>query len=113
MGACFIMRELARMGTLTTEYAHPHCYAATGRMRNLFRYAFNCEVSEGDQGSRDIHNFLVAHLGAERATFGSSFDLPFIALIEGLKGGATDVPPIFINSHVQASWQENEAEEDW
>jgi len=34
------------------------------------------------QHSREVHDFLVGHLGADRAHFDHCFDLPFLAIAD-------------------------------
>ncbi len=44
--------------------------------------------------STTIHDFLVNHIGAEKAIFNSSFDLPFLAVADA-QAPIWDLPPLF------------------
>jgi hypothetical protein len=87
IGACFMMRELARKGINDNQHLFPHCYVPHGRVRRLLA-VLGCpgmtdrEV-DPDVFSRQIHTFLCDPrngLGPEKGTFGSCFDLPFLIL---------------------------------
>lgn len=84
MGACFVLRELARLGVLRQPHAHPHCYVAPRRVCDLLE-ALGCvhlrALPTTDRSSA-IHAFLVDNIGAEQATFGLTFDLPLLALAD-------------------------------
>ena len=85
IGACFIVRELVRMGILTKEHVFPHCYVPIKRVRYLFAEEFGCKKILTEPkltASKVMHDFLINHLGKERATFSLSFDLPFLALTD-------------------------------
>ncbi len=84
IGACFVVRELMRMGVVMDARAHKFCYMPTGRIRKLLGL-LGCQSLEGEERavqSTVIHSFIVEHLGAQRSTFGRSFDLPLQALAE-------------------------------
>jgi hypothetical protein len=83
IGACFVVRELVRMGVLTSLHAHYHAYVGVGRVRNvLVRLGMSELRGEGASYrlSSEIHSFLVDHLGSDRAHFDQCFDLPFLAI---------------------------------
>jgi hypothetical protein len=85
IGACFVVRELVRTGVLLNEFAHDHAYVAVGRVRYLFaRLGMTTlrEESASYRHSRQIRDFLVDHLGPDRAHFNRCFDLPFLAIAE-------------------------------
>ena len=86
IGACFVVRELVRTGILQSHVvAHDHAYVAVGRVRNLFvRLGMIDLRSEGAsyRHSRQIHRFLIDHLGPDKAHFNRCFDLPFLAIAE-------------------------------
>jgi hypothetical protein len=85
IGACFVVRELVRMKILTKEHAYPHCYVPIKRVRDLFVKEFGCkEILREPKliASKVIHEFLVKHMGEEKATFSLSFDLPFLTLTD-------------------------------
>jgi hypothetical protein len=83
IGANFVVRELARFGVLKKAHAHPHCFVPSLRIRALLQNGFRSPpIARGDEGSRQIHAFLVEHLDRDGATFGLSFDLPLVALTE-------------------------------
>ena len=81
MGAHFVLRELARAGIIKTHHAHRLCYVPArrvcGQIEMLGGPSFETLLSE--QKSTAIYDFLVTHLGKERATFAESFDLPLLA----------------------------------
>jgi hypothetical protein len=86
-GACFVLRELTRAGTLKQTFAHQHCYVPTGRVCSLLA-AIGCENLEAEPAvgrSRAIHRFLLEHMGPERAPFELGFDLPLLALSEDVE----------------------------
>jgi hypothetical protein len=85
IGACFVVRELVRAGVLQNEFAHDHAYAAVGRVRYVFARLgmTNLAVESSTyQHSRQIRDFLVDHLGPDRAHFNRCFDLPFLSIAE-------------------------------
>jgi len=85
IGACFVVRELVRMGILASHHAHDHAYVGVGRVRNVFvRLGMPDLRGEGAsyRHSLLIHRFLVDHLGPDRAHFNRCFDLPFLAIAE-------------------------------
>lgn len=77
LGRTFVLRELRRRNVLTNRLLDPYCYTPSKRIRHAFEQ-LACPL-EGDhmQASRSIHEFLVQHLGEEKATFQLGFDLPF------------------------------------
>lgn len=79
LGANFVMRELARNGVLSNPFVHEHCFVPTKQIRDFFeRFEDYPRYSQGSvDDSRQIHKYLVKHLGEEKATFDLSFDLPF------------------------------------
>src|SRR5260370_41437579 len=81
IGACFVVRELARLKILRSPFAHPHCYVPHQRVRLLFS-RLGWENTEGPGASASIHKFLVQHLASERATFEYAFALPFQRIAE-------------------------------
>lgn len=90
MGVCFVIREMCRTKVLTNRLAHEHCYVPSLGVRNLLQaIGFESDMAGGSTlpaVSKEIHKFLVRHLGPDRAIFGGSFDLPLVAM-----GDRTDV----------------------
>jgi hypothetical protein len=85
IGACFVVRELVRTGILTNENAHPYCYVPSARVRDLFIEELGCKeilTEPKSTASKVIYDFLVKHMGKEKATFNLSFDLPFLTLAD-------------------------------
>jgi hypothetical protein len=85
IGACFVVRELVRAGVLQSEFANDHAYVAVGRVRYLFARLGMTNLEEESASyrhSRQIYDFLVDHLGRDRAHFNRCFDLPFLAIAE-------------------------------
>jgi len=84
-GACFVVRELVRAGVLKSPWAYPHCYVPSGRVRRLLEFLGWADLDDDGrryEQSRAIYAFLCQHIGADRATFGGSFDLPFLTIAE-------------------------------
>lgn len=85
IGACFVMRELIRLGVITTAHARPHCYPPVKRVRDLCMQ-LGCPSLETEyrrwEMSREIHTFLVQCLGPERASFRGDFDIPLQVIAE-------------------------------
>lgn len=81
MGANFIIRELSRKGIISNPLAHRFCYVPKESVRKfLIRLGCNELKDEKDNATRSkiIYEFLVSHLGTQRAIFDSSFDLPLL-----------------------------------
>ena len=80
LGACFVVRELVRMGVLQNDLARQHCYVPAKRVRDIFRL-LGCDglelQSQRWEMSGNIHNFIVQHIGTEAAHFENDFDIPF------------------------------------
>ena len=85
IGACFVVRELVRTDVLQSEFAYDHAYVAVRRVRCVLA-RLGMSNLQGEPGnyrhSRRIRNFLVDHLGSDRAHFDRCFDLPFLAIAE-------------------------------
>jgi len=80
IGACFVMRELARQGFVKSSHAIRHCYVPRGRLRRLL-IKIGCQDLKSDnqthvQHSETIYDFLVKHMDAEKAKFNNAFDIP-------------------------------------
>ena len=85
IGACFVVRELMRLGVLSSVYAHEHCYTPVSRVRRLLE-SIGCpdldsNVHQRWERSRTIYEFLREHL-AERATFNKAYDIPFLIIAD-------------------------------
>ena len=87
IGACFVVRELMRLGVLSSEHAReharPHCYAPVARVSELLN-SIGCQGLDSDAPQRwkqsvTIYEFLCEHL-RERATFDGAFDIPFLII---------------------------------
>jgi hypothetical protein len=78
LGACFVARELTRLGVLQSSYVHSHCFVPVQRVRNRF-VELGCHLEEmpAFEQSAQIYNFLRTHLDEKQATFNNSFDIPF------------------------------------
>lgn len=85
MGACFVIREMSRKGIINNPLAHRYCYVPKESVRN-FVHRLGCHdlKDEKDHSTRSklIYEFLVHHLGKERAIFDGSFDLPLLEVAE-------------------------------
>jgi hypothetical protein len=98
IGACFVARELCRLGVVTSPYAHEHCYVPSGRVRRLIETIAGERLFAADEmsprGSIVIFRFLCKTFGEggeDLARFRASgdgstercgFDLPLLALCE-------------------------------
>jgi hypothetical protein len=104
IGACFVVRELVRMGLLSSRHAHDHAYVGVSCVRNVFvRLGMSNLRGEGASylHSSRMHRFLVDLLGPDRAHFDRCFDLPFLAIAE-----STDLQKLFLDCQLPP-------EEEW
>ncbi len=96
LGFCFVIRELTRQQVLTTPLAWPHCFVPSESTRDVLWRAGCDDVadnsSRGIAWSPLIYSFLEQHLGPDKANFLGAFDLPLIAMAEGV-GPADRLPP--------------------
>ena len=79
IGACFVLRELLRQGLVYGVHLEPYCYPPIQGVREVLEFlglVFDADDTRASQ-SKEIHRFLVQHLGPERATFKGAFDIPF------------------------------------
>ena len=85
IGACFVVRELVRTDVLQSEFTFDHAYVAVGRVRDvLARLGMTSLQGElaSYRHSAQIRDFLLDHLGPDKAHFNRCFDLPFLAIAE-------------------------------
>ncbi len=71
VGFPFVVRELLHQGVIKSPLAVPHAYAPIERIKCFF-HSFGIDIS----AFKNIHEILANHLGEERATFGSDYDIP-------------------------------------
>jgi len=95
IGANFVIRELMRNRIIEQPLAHRHSFVPISRVRNIMK-RLGCEGLDERSGTKTnqsmtIHEFLVEHLGEDRATFNNSFDLPLLAVADG-KAPMWDLP---------------------
>jgi len=88
IGTNFVMRELVRNGVIKNIYAHEHCYLPIQGVRILM-HILSCQgLSEHSQNrwgtSKIIYDYILKHLGDEKATFHNSFDIPLITIAKNL-----------------------------
>ena len=85
IGAYFVVRELMRLGILSSVHAYPHCYTPVRRVRNLLESigcrGLDSDASQSWEQSVAIYEFLSECLG-ERATFNGAFDIPFLIITD-------------------------------
>lgn len=83
LGACFVLRELTRLGVINQTSAHRYCYMPVKRVRDTMA-DFGCllDNDSNPEQSTLIYRFIAEHLGDDKASFGNSFDLPLQALYE-------------------------------
>ena len=130
IGACFVARELCRLGVVSSEFAHEHCYVPSARIRNLIdTIAGTPQFADNEptpQRSVRIFQFLsktFGERGEELARFRISgsvstdrcgFDLPLIALCEDddlrQKLLGRDV---IISDELDGSFSQGVADEGW
>ena len=80
IGACFVVRELLRLGVVDGEHLpHACAYVPTKGVRDhLASWGFSRYEGVGAdvELSREIHSILVEHLGSEQALLGGAYDIP-------------------------------------
>jgi hypothetical protein len=78
-GACFVVREMVRLGLLQNPHAFRHCYVPSNLVRKELKTLGYQEIEGAGSWpeSPAIADFLHSRLGAEQTTFGRTFDLPF------------------------------------
>jgi hypothetical protein len=82
IGVNFIIRELIRQRLINTQGVQQHAFVTTEKTRDLLT-ALGCyDLDRSLSDSPKIHEFLVEHLGEERATFGGCFDIPLRIVAE-------------------------------
>ena len=78
IGACFVVRELLRLGKLNSRFAHMHAFVPTGGVRELLdRLGLRVDDIPNVAISGQIYEELTNYLGPDRATFDMAFDIPF------------------------------------
>ena len=87
IGSCFLLRELARTGTLHNPQFHPYCYVPSAKVRRVLD-ACGIRIN-GESGwrsrldqSKEIYDQLCEALGTEKATFDNAFSIP-LEIISG------------------------------
>jgi hypothetical protein len=80
IGMNWMIREMLRQGVYAPRDAGimaPYCWAPSQRVRELLN-ALSADVGvwADKEASRAIHEFVVKHIGADRARFNGDFDLP-------------------------------------
>lgn len=83
-GACFVLRELVRLGVVSNPLAHRHCFVPVGRVRKLFS-SLGLTLPEHRRKwelSKEIHRFMLESLDRERVTFAGDFDIPLQIIAE-------------------------------
>jgi hypothetical protein len=80
IGMNWMIREMLRHGVYEARDASimaPYCWAPSQRVRELLNaLGADVGVSADKEASRAIHEFVVEHIGADRARFNGDFDLP-------------------------------------
>ena len=109
IGACFVVRELMRLGILSSVHAYPHCYTPVRRVRNLLE-SIGCPGLDSDasqcwEQSVAIYEFLSEYLG-ECATFNGAFDIPFLIIAED-----GDLQNEFFGRHISPNEDDEETYE--
>jgi len=83
IGTGLVLRELFRHGVIKSKHAIEHCYPPVKRVEMLFK-DMGCYLDDGPRilHTTQIYDFLVKHLGKEKATFLNSFDIPFLTIAD-------------------------------
>ena len=80
IGANWLIRELSRNGVYApsdTSLMAPHCWAPSQRVRKfLTTLDPQLDLTADTDASPKIYDFVINHVGAERALFDGDFDLP-------------------------------------
>ncbi|MCC6364958.1 MAG: hypothetical protein IT165_15680 [Bryobacterales bacterium] len=77
IGACFVVRELLRLGHLNNRFAHRHAFVPTGGVRELLiRMGLQLDPLPDPAVSCQIHEEIARYLDEDRAAFGMAFDIP-------------------------------------
>ena len=109
IGAYFVVRELMRLGILSSVHAYPHCYTPVRRVRNLLESigcrGLDSDASQSWEQSVAIYEFLSECLG-ERATFNGAFDIPFLIIAED-----GDLQNEFFGRHISPNEDDEETYE--
>ena len=85
MGACFIVRELLRLGIVTNQHAFEHAFLPVKGVRDVLS---QIGADRFDQTSRKweistrIYAYIVEQLDTDKATYCRDFDIPFQFLAE-------------------------------
>jgi hypothetical protein len=94
IGMNWMIREMLRQGVYEAQDASimaPYCWAPSQRVRELLN-ALGADVGvwADKEASRAIHEFVVEHIGAERARFNGDFDLPLQLITRATHRAALD-----------------------
>jgi hypothetical protein len=85
IGACFVIRELCRLGVIQSQWPHRFCFVPSRQIGTRLTDLVGAPVFQMDtariEQSKSIYKFLQKHLG-DKATFDGGFDLPLIAICE-------------------------------
>jgi len=87
MGACFVVRELIRLGVLRSEHAFRHAFVPALRVREIFTRLGCLGIQDNSSygASPQIYRFLLEKFGNDeiaKVTFDRSFDLPFLIIAD-------------------------------
>jgi hypothetical protein len=94
IGMNWMIREMLRQGVYEARDASimaPYCWAPSQRVRELLN-ALGADVGvwADKEASRAIHEFVVEHIGADRARFNGDFDLPLQLITRATHRAALD-----------------------
>lgn len=83
IGACFVLRELVRMGIVELDDVHPYCFAPVRRLRRFLERLGWRDDEDGTvhDRSRSIYEFVAEH-HPDDPTFGNAFDIPLLLYAE-------------------------------
>lgn len=114
IGMNWMIREMLRLGVYDAQDASimaPYCWAPSQRVRELLN-ALGADVGmwANKEASRAIHDFVVEHIGADRARFNGDFDLPLQLITREMHRAALDHcfevadrdPPSFVGAEEDA-----------
>jgi hypothetical protein len=117
MGACFVMRELARRQILQNRRCFRFCYVPHERTRILLtRLGCTGLRDTKDRGAQSerIYEFLCEKVGMEMATFDLAFDIPFLMLEYFGKQKKLQRHERLFNQQIDTrNWPDSTVDGDW
>ena len=88
MGACFVVRELVRLGVITNEHAFEHAFVPVKGVRDVLGQIGADQLNQPSRKweiSTRIYSYIVEQLGTHKATYCHDFDIPLQFVAEDLR----------------------------